>query len=318
MACARGAASRILVGMHPPPEAGFPPEVLEAAPVAPAADPIRWRLALALFGVTLLTTLLAGALQRGGDPLHRPADLILGIPFSFTLMTILLVHEMGHYLTARRHHVAVTLPYFIPMPVSFIGTMGAFIRIRQQIPTKRALIDIGASGPLAGFVVAIVAVAVGIPLSVPMPVGAPDLTGGLRLGDSLIFAGLVKLFGVPVPEGSELVLHPAAFAGWVGLFVTCLNLLPVGQLDGGHVAYAVLGRRQRAISRVVVVALLVAGAFGWRGWLVWGVLIFVLGTGHPPTMDEYRPLDPARRRLGWISLAVFVLTFTPTPFALVS
>jgi len=307
--------------MHPPPSppgpAAFPPETFEAA-APPAAEPIRWRLALALFGVTLLTTLLAGALQRGGDPFHRPADLVLGIPFSFTLMTILLVHEMGHYLTARRHGVAVTLPYFIPMPVSFIGTMGAFIRIRQQIPTKRALIDIGASGPLAGFVVAIVAVAVGIPLSEPVAAGAPGLTGGLKLGDSLIFMGLVKLFGVPVPEGSDLLLHPAAFAGWVGLFVTCLNLLPVGQLDGGHVAYAVWGRRQKVISRVVVAALVVAGVVGWTGWLVWGGLIFVLGTGHPPTLDEYRPLDPARRRLGWLSLVVFVLTFTPTPFALVS
>jgi membrane-associated protease RseP (regulator of RpoE activity) len=306
---------------HPPPhtpgQPGFPPETFEAVPV-PAAEPIRWRLALALFGVTLLTTLLAGALQRGGDPFQRPADLILGIPFSFTLMTILLVHEMGHYLTARRHGVAVTLPYFIPMPISFIGTMGAFIRIRQQIPTKRALIDIGASGPLAGFVVAIVAVAVGLPLSEPVATGAENLSGGLKLGDSLVFLGLVKLFGAPMPEGTDLMLHPAAFAGWVGLFVTCLNLLPVGQLDGGHVAYAVWGRRQRLISRGVVGALVVAGVFGWKGWLVWGGLIFLLGTGHPPTMDEYRPLDPTRRRLGWLSLVVFVLTFTPTPFAFIS
>jgi len=308
--------------MHPPTGPEFPaaPTAFEgaAATASPAAEPIRWRLALALFGVTVLTTLFAGAMQRGGDPFTHPADLALGIPFSFTLMTILGVHEMGHYLTARRHGVAVTLPYFIPMPVSFIGTMGAFIRIRQQIPTKRALIDIGASGPLAGFVVAIVAVAVGIPLSHPVAATAPALSGGVQLGDSLIFAGLVKLFGTPLPEGSDLLLHPAAFAGWVGLFVTCLNLLPVGQLDGGHVAYAVWGRRQRVVSWLVVAALLVAGVIGWKGWLVWGVLIFILGTGHPPTFDEYRPLDPRRRRLGWLSLVVFVLTFTPNPFVLVS
>jgi membrane-associated protease RseP (regulator of RpoE activity) len=293
-----------------PPEA---PAVSEPA-AEPASAPIKWRLPAALFAATVLTTLWAGSLQRGGDPWNHPADLGLGLPFSFTLMLILGVHEMGHYVTARRHRVAVTLPHFIPMPVSLIGTLGAFIRIRQVIPTKRALIDIGAAGPLAGFVVAVGAIAIGLPLS--QTVAHPDLSGGLQLGDNLMFLGLVKLFGIPVPHGSDLVLHPAAFAGWVGLFVTCLNLLPVGQLDGGHVAYAVWGDRHRLISRVVVVALLVAGAVGWKGWLLWGVLVFAMGTGHPPTLDRFRPLDRRRRLLGWLSVAVFVLTFTPNPFEL--
>lgn len=278
------------------------------------AEKLRWRLPAVLFALTVLATLLTGSLQRGGDPLHRPADLLLGAPFSFSLMAILLVHEMGHYLTARHHGVAVTLPYFIPMPFSLIGTLGAFIRIRQVIPTKRALIDIGAAGPLAGFVVAVAAIAVGLPLSTVVPVASPDLAGGLRLGDNLIFLALVKLFAVPVPEGSDLLLHPAAFAGWVGLFVTCLNLLPVGQLDGGHIAYAAWGERHRTISRGVVAALVVAGVLGWKGWLLWGVLVLLLGTGHPPTLDGPLPLDPHRRRVGWLSLAVFVLTFTPMPF----
>jgi membrane-associated protease RseP (regulator of RpoE activity) len=278
------------------------------------AEPLRWRLPVLLFGVTLLTTLLTGSLQRGGDPLRHPADLLLGVPFSFSLMTILLVHEMGHYLTARRHGVAVTLPYFIPMPFTLIGTMGAFIRIRQVIPTKRALIDIGAAGPLAGFVVAVAAVAVGLPLSTTVPAASPDLAGGLRLGDSLAFMALQWLFAAPVPEGSDLLLHPAAFAGWVGLFVTCLNLLPVGQLDGGHIAYAAWGERQKTFSKVVVAALMGAGVVGWNGWLVWGVLVLILGTGHPPTEDGPAPLDRHRRRVGWLSLAVFVLTFTPVPF----
>jgi membrane-associated protease RseP (regulator of RpoE activity) len=290
-----------------------PPDGPEG-PVIPGAEPLKWRLAAALFLATVLATLAAGSWQQGGNPFVRPGDLWLGVPFSFTLMTILLVHEMGHFLTARRHRVAVTLPYFIPMPISFIGTLGAFIRIRQVIPTKRALIDIGAAGPLAGFVVAVAAVAAGLPLSETVPVADPDLAGGLRLGDSLVFAALVKLFAVPVPEGSDLLLHPAAFAGWVGLFVTCLNLLPVGQLDGGHVAYAVWGERQRTLSKAVVAALLVAGVLGWKGWLVWGVLVLLLGTGHPPTLDAPVPLDTPRRRLGWLSLAVFVLTFTPNPF----
>jgi membrane-associated protease RseP (regulator of RpoE activity) len=284
----------------------------------PPPERLRWKVPLTLFVATVATTLLVGSMQRGGDPFRHPADLALGVSFSFSLMAILLVHEMGHYLMARHHRVAVTLPYFIPMPLSFIGTLGAFIRIRQVIPTKRALIDIGAAGPLAGFVVAIAAIAVGLPLSETVSVADPQMQGGLRLGDSLAFLALVKLFAVPIPEGSDLLLHPAAFAGWVGLLVTCLNLLPVGQLDGGHVAYAVWGDRQTAISRVTVGALLVAGFFAWTGWLVWGVLVFLLGTRHPPTLDGPLPLDPHRRRLGWLSFAVFAVTFTPNPFQFVS
>ena len=232
--------------MRPP---DFPDHGVFYPPVPPV-EPLRWRLALVLFLTTLLTTLAAGTMQAGLNPLE-PGNLIAGAPFSLTLMTILLVHEMGHFLTARRHRVSVTLPYFIPMPITLIGTMGAFIRIRQVIPTRRALIDIGASGPLAGFVVAVAAVAVGLPKSEAVVLANFPVGETIRFGDSILIKILQVLPVGQLPEGTDLILHPMAFAGWVGLFITSVNLLPVGQLDGGHVAYAIWGERQRVVSMLV-------------------------------------------------------------------
>lgn len=287
---------------------------MESGESAQTGGKAAW-LPVALFLLTGLTTLLAGAYQEGRDPFQRPADLIYGLPFSFTLMSILLCHEMGHYVASKRYGVQTTLPYFIPgpwPPFGLIGTFGAFIRIKSPILVKNALIDIGAAGPIAGFVVAVIAVGVGLQTSeiVPIKPGA----FGLQLGDSLAFSLIARLLGKVPPEGYDIVLNPVAFAGWIGFFVTALNLLPIGQLDGGHVAYAMFGRRHRQISVAMVVALFVLGMVGWSGWYVWGALTAVLGIHHPPLVDEDIPFDRKHLLVGWGSVLLFVLTFTPVPF----
>lgn len=265
---------------------------------------------LLLFITTVFTTLLAGALQQGINVFEHPAELVRGIPFSFTLMAILLTHEMGHYLTSRYHGVSATLPYFIPAP-SIIGTFGAFIRMTSPIFNKRALLDIGASGPIAGFVVAIVAVAIGLHYSTAVETTTME---GMKLGEPLIFSWISKIMIGPVPDHYDVLLHPIAFAGWIGMFVTALNLIPIGQLDGGHVVYAVFGRRHRTVSLVMIPVLILLGMVGWPGWFLWAILPLIFGINHPPVMDSDSPLDRNRRIIGWISLAIFVLTFTPTPF----
>lgn len=286
---------------------------VERRELAKAKGETLW-LPVALFLSTGLTTLLAGAYQEGRDPLQRPADLIHGLPFSFTLMAILFCHEMGHYVASKRYGVRTTLPYFIPgpwPPLGLIGTFGAFIRMKSPILVKNALIDIGAAGPIAGFVVAAVAVGVGLQTSeiVPIKPGA-----GLQLGDSLAFSLIARLLGKVPPEGYDIVLNPVAFAGWIGFFVTALNLLPIGQLDGGHIAYAMFGGRHRQISVAMVVALFVLGMLGWSGWYVWGALAAVLGIHHPPLVDEDVPFDRKHLFVGWVSVILFILTFTPIPF----
>jgi membrane-associated protease RseP (regulator of RpoE activity) len=267
-----------------------------------------------LFFLTLFTTLLAGTYQEGGDPLRRPIDLMLGIPFSITLMSILFVHEMGHYLTSKRYGVQTTPPYFIPGPwYPFgIGTFGAFIRMRSPILKKNALLDIGAAGPIAGFVVSIFAVAIGLYSSRIIEVQEGNAL--LRLGDPLTFSVLAHLLGKVPPEGYDIALNSVAFAGWIGLFVTSLNLLPIGQLDGGHIAYALLGKWQKFISIGMVIILVVLGITGWSGWFVWAVLTSVLGVRHPPILDEEAPLDWKHRLVGWGSIALFIVTFMPVPF----
>jgi len=265
---------------------------------------------LLLFITTVFTTLLAGALQQGINVFRHPAGLIQGIPFSFTLMAILLTHEMGHYLTSRYHGVGATLPYFIPAP-SIIGTFGAFIRMTSPIVNKRALLDIGASGPIAGFVIAILAVAIGLHYSMVVETTTME---GMKLGSPLIFSLISTIMIGPVPDHYDVLLHPIAFAGWIGLFVTALNLIPIGQLDGGHVVYAVFGRRHRTVSLIMIPVLILLGVYGWPGWFLWAVLPLIFGINHPPVMDSDSPLDRTRRIIGWISLAIFVMTFTPTPF----
>lgn len=262
-----------------------------------------------LFLATFASTLAAGSYLAGGNPLARPGDLLLGLMFNVPLLSILGVHELGHYTAARMHRVDVTPPFFLPAP-SFIGTFGAFIRIRSPLPTRNALFDVGVAGPLAGAVVAIPVLMIGLGMSEIRPAA---LTGGVPLGESLIFKAAARAVLGAVPEGFDVVLHPVAFAGWIGLFVTMLNLIPAGQLDGGHIAYAVFGDRYAEIARLVPYALLLMGIL-WSGWFVWSVLLFLLGTRHPRPLEDDLPLSPRRRLLGGGAGLLFLLCFSPNPF----
>jgi membrane-associated protease RseP (regulator of RpoE activity) len=295
----------------------------EKGPASPAGIP---PLNTALFLLTLLTTTMAGAYMAGADltllhPLASLVGLASGLSFSIPLMLILLCHEMGHYVTARRNRVDATLPYFIPAPFpSFfiIGTFGAFIKMKSLPPSRRVMFDIGAAGPWAGVLVAIPTVIIGLMLSTVTPLNRS--MGGLELGNSLLFLGLARVVLHVNPNAVNVNMSPVAFAGWLGLFVTTLNLLPVGQLDGGHVVYALFGRRHRTISRLFVLGcvlmVVVPYIFGmefWWGWLLWAAILLFLGLGHPVTTDADTPLDPGRRIAAWATVALFVLTFCPVP-----
>jgi membrane-associated protease RseP (regulator of RpoE activity) len=296
------------------PEPGRETGLVPPWPAAP--KPPRRLLHLGLLLATVVTTVIAGALQQGVNPLETPELLLKGIPFSFTLLLILGTHEMGHYLVSRRHHLDVTLPYFIPAPpIPFIiGTFGAFIRIRSPIRDKRALLDVGCSGPLTGVLVAIPVILIGLKLSTVTVIGGGKET--LTLGEPLLFKLLSWLALGPMTPEQNVILHPVAFAGWIGLLVTALNLLPVGQLDGGHVAYALFPEYHRYISLGVLGLLVICGVVFWSGWLLWAVLLVFLGWRHPPPYEFWVPLDRRRRALGIITLVVFGLTFSPAPFVL--
>lgn len=265
-------------------------------------------LQIVLFALTFVTTLVAGTLLAGANPLKNPADLLLGLMFSIPLLSILGVHEMGHYVAARRHGVAVTPPYFIPAP-SFIGTFGAFIKIKSPVPHRNALLDIGAAGPIAGAVIAIPVLLVGLGLSVLKPSAG---VAGIPLGESLLFRAATYAVIGDVPKGFDVVLHPVAFAGWIGLLVTALNLLPSGQLDGGHIAYAVFGSGYAKVARAVPFVLLPMG-YLWGGWIIWAVMLFFLGTRHPAPVFAEIPLSRGRRLVGLASGVLFLLCFTPSP-----
>ncbi len=232
--------------------------------------------------------------------------------YSGAIMAILLAHEMGHFFAARRHGVPATLPYFIPMPFSPFGTMGAVIRMSGFIRDRRALMDIGAAGPLAGLALIIPAIVIGVLKSKILP-AASFGEGTISLGDSLLFKGLSRLAVGPIAEGQDILLHPLAFAGWVGLLVTALNLLPIGQLDGGHVSYALFRSRSRVVAAVFYSALAAVCLFLYAGWILLAVLLFFIRK-HPPTLNDDLPLDRKRTALGWVLLAVFVLSATPVPF----
>ena len=280
--------------------------------------PRRIALHVALFLATVATTIVAGALHAGVNPFSHPYDLYKGIPFSFTLLLILGAHEMGHYLVSRRHHLNVTLPYFIPAPPFpfIIGTLGAFIRIRSPIKDKRSLLDVGCAGPLTGVVVSIPVILVGLKLSTVQVIPEGGLSQSITFGEPLLFQLLsFAVFG-SLPPGHYINLDLVGFAGWIGLFVTALNLIPVGQTDGGHVAYALFPNRHRLISLCCLALLLVGGLIFWPGWLVWALLLYLLGMRHPPPSYDWVPLDRRRKILGAITILVFLLTFTPTPFKL--
>ena len=309
------------------------------------ASPLRARIGamlrsplsnLALFLLTVASTFYVGAELSPGTGALR------GWVFAVPLLAILVTHELGHYLQARRHRVEASLPYFLPMPLPPIGTLGAVIAMRGRIRTRNALFDIGASGPIAGLMIAIPVLAIGLRLSTIEPI-PPH---GFDEGQSLFYLAMKRLVLGPIPAGYDVFLHPTAFAGWAGLFMTMLNLLPIGQLDGGHVAYALFGKRQDAQSKwihrsllgvaaVVGVRPLVASirAHAWTGsmdmvarladaalqgknWLVWFGLLWLIGAAreHPPT-DATSSLSRGRQVVAWLTLAAFVALFMPVPFS---
>jgi Zn-dependent protease len=292
-------------------------------PGMPAPLPRRrtWRSSAAinvlLFVLTFATTTFTGALHAGVDPLADRWNFLAGLPFSCTLLLILMCHEFGHYSLARYHGVPATLPYFIPAPPILVGTFGAFIRMRGMPRSRRALFDVGAAGPWAGLIVAIPAVMLGLHLSEVRPLSQGAL-GGITLGNSLLFNWLSQLVLGVDADSATIVLHPVALAGWFGLFVTFLNLLPVGQLDGGHVVYALFGRRHAWVAWPFFAAILWMSSLGWTGWLVFaGLLYGVVGVKHPDTIDSSTPLDPARRLAAWATIGVFALTFMAVPLQVV-
>lgn len=265
-----------------------------------------------LFVFTFLSTLVAGSLfQKGINIVAEPWRIIEGLPFSLSLMTILLGHELSHYFASKRHHTKATLPYFIPAP-SLIGTFGAFIKMKSPIVTRKALIDIGAAGPITGFILSVAASVIGLKLSTVVSV--EETKGALGLGDSILFSLLSRLILGVTPDGHDILLHPIAFSGWIGLFVTSLNLIPIGQLDGGHITYAFLGTRHLILSRILVVFLFICGIFFWEGWLIWAILMVILGLRHPPVIYWELPLDTKRRLIGIVSMVILIITFIPAPF----
>src|SRR4030043_1505274 len=266
---------------------------------------------LFLFILTLFSTLIAGALHTGIDLLKEPEKIYKGLPFALTLMIILLVHELSHYFASKKHHTKATLPYFIPAP-TIIGTFGAFIKMKSPIMTRKALVDIGASGPIAGFIISVIVSMIGLSLSKVVAIG--ETKGALGLGDSLLFSFLSVMILNYQPGFQDIALHPVAFAGWIGLFVTSLNLIPDGRLDGRHIAYALLGEKHVYLSKLLVLVMVPLGLLLWAGWAIWAVLLLILGLRHPPVLYREASLDPKRRFIGWLALVIFVLTFIPVPF----
>lgn len=306
-----------------------------------------------LFALTMVSVFIAGAFYTFGSEYQGPADLsfqalqpylptiiVGGLAFMVSLLAILVAHEFGHYLAGRYHRTHVTLPYFIPLPVG-LGTMGAFIRLKEPPKNKRILLDIGIAGPLAGLVVAIPVLIIGLMLSEvsTIPAQLPPGTGLQIEGNSLLYllakyvvfgqllpapgsyGGLSALqywvtyffTGHPLPLGGvDVMLSPVAWAAWAGLLVTALNLIPAGQLDGGHLIYVLLGKRANMLLPFVLVTLVLLG-FVWQGWWLWAFLIFILGRLHAEPLDQITTLNPGRRAVAWLGIIVFVLVFTPVP-----
>jgi membrane-associated protease RseP (regulator of RpoE activity) len=300
----------------------------EIPPASPRRRPL-WP-ALILFLLTIVSTLAVGSefvrsyAQNqepfSGDenpfvmmlyPIEHPRLLLLGIPFSFTLLGILLAHELGHYFACKFYGIDASYPYFIPAPTLF-GTFGAFIRIRSPITTRRALFDVGIAGPVVGFLVAVPAMAFAIASSKVVPGAQAD--AAILFGNPPLMRMLMALFH-PGVDPSALLLHPVGRAAWVGLFATALNLLPAWQLDGGHLVYSLASDRHRRISLAVALGLVMLGVFCWRGWIIWGVVLVVLSLRfrHPPLFDRWEPLDPSRRAWAVVALVIFILCFTPWP-----
>ena len=275
--------------------------------------------------MTTASTILVGAYQglafsasEAPDLFTQPMPigaqlktlLIFGAPFSLTIMSILLAHEMGHYLTARYYRVKATLPHFIPFPFSLVGTLGAFILIKSPFPHRRSLIDIGLAGPFAGFIVAIPALFIGIAQS---RLGPPS-DGGISLGEPLLFQWIGALYWPNLPADQVLYISPVGLAAWFGLLATAINLIPIGQLDGGHATYALFREGAHRISKWAFLLLFPMAYFG-PNWLIWAMLAFLLGIRrpHPPTLYDPAPLPRSRIVMGILGFIIFLLCFTPEP-----
>lgn len=295
--------------------------VPEPAAQVPPRRPIRRRVALPLllFMATWLSTLIAGGATaaiavagQSGIAAGLAAGLVEGAKFAVPLMTILIFHEMGHFLQARRYGVYASFPFFIPMPISPLGTLGAVIAMEPRIGDRRALFDIGITGPLAGLVPTMIFCVVGLHWShyaVP-----PE--GSLIFGDPLVFQWLTEWVLGPRPPGHDVLVHPMAFAAWAGLLVTSLNLIPIGQLDGGHILYALLRKKAYPVATLLLLSavFLVVFNFALYGpWLLMLVLLVALGPKHPPTRNDYVRLGAVRVLLGWLTLAFIIIGFTPQP-----
>jgi membrane-associated protease RseP (regulator of RpoE activity) len=288
----------------------------------------RWfAISLILFAITIISTLAAGvdfslAYAGGQMPsfddffhvyflaLRDPRVLLAGLPFAFTLMGILLAHELGHYFTCRYYGMSASYPYFIPFP-SLFGTMGAFIRIRSAITNRKALFDVGLSGPVVGFLFTLPALAFAIAHSKIVPGVAAVSNSQIAFGEPMLMRVLMALLR-PGVAAQDLLLSPVGRAAWIGLFVTSLNLLPAGQLDGGHILYALAHRIHKRTTLIVAAALGLL-AFQWLGWIVWAVLLLAIGYRHPPLIDRYEPVDGKRFAWTVAGLVIFVLSFMPVP-----
>ena len=317
------------------------PGIIEPKPANPVVN-------LILFVLTLLSVILSGALFAS-DSLNatNTKDLLLevwrslpsGIPFAISLLAILGAHEFGHYLAGRYHHTHVTLPYFLPFPLSPFGTLGAFIQLKEPPRNKRILMDIGIAGPLAGLVVAIPVLLLGLSLSKVEPINLAPGQGFTLEGNSLLYLfAKFLVFGrlLPAPSsygnlppmlywiryfftsqplplgGIDVMIHPIAWAGWAGLLVTALNLIPAGQLDGGHLMYVLLGKRVRTLWPFILGILVLLG-FVWTGWWLWAALIFFLGRIYAEPLDQITQLDPSRKAVAILGIIIFFLVFTPVP-----
>lgn len=246
--------------------------------------------------------------------LRHPSLYASGFAFSASLLIILLVHEFAHYIACRHHGIDATLPWVLPAP-TLSGTLGAVIQIRSRIPTRDALMDVGLYGPLAGYVASVIAIAIGFTLSYPVPADAPGPMvrfGSEPLTMHLIHSGVAQ-WRPGLPAFDQLVVHPILIAGWIGLFITSLNLVPGGQLDGGHILYALSPRLHRLLKYVLPMALIAAGIFWWMGWLLWGIVLLLPVMRHP-RVEVDPPLTGGRVVLGMVGFAILALSFTPTPF----
>jgi membrane-associated protease RseP (regulator of RpoE activity) len=316
---------------------------------APVPRPSRIWVNYVMFGLTVLSVLLTGASYSAtGDLPSSAADwlpfLASGIPFTIAMLGILLAHELGHYFAARYHRVAVSLPYFIPFPLSPFGTMGAFIQLKAPPTNRRVLLDIGVAGPFAGLIVALPVLIYGLATSPVGPLPATIAPGqGFSIeGNSIIYVaakwlifhqllpapatygGLPPLLymlryyvlAMPVPlGGTDVILNSIAWAGWAGLLVTGLNLIPAGQLDGGHALYVLIGKQARRLVPVIIVVLVALG-FVWSGWFLWAAIIYFLGRTFAEPLDQITELDPARRLVAILALVTFVLVITPVPLSI--